>query len=277
MSSWPLEDQSSQEQQRSQTTPWSAGAPAASPYYPPYLPDIYVDGCIAYTFGPRCTETYLRYLFKAPSEPSLLRWNVEGWPGACTTAQAIPGTVSQPLLIEEGQPRWLLDYNARPWAGTIIRQRLWAPPGDAARRKYVDEAALLFPIFFVQIDGTVGLSLRDATEGRGLFLRLADTPAPVGSVATTHIRILWPGFERDPFVRQIQLRDDTNNRNPITLARLAQHVGRSVDKFYKDYKDREGCDANWRLGEGGVEHRRIILLGIVHVSAGTWQPLLMAA
>jgi hypothetical protein len=39
----------------------------------------------------------------------------------------------------------------------------------------------------------------------------------------------WPGYNE--FKRQVQIRDETPTRNPITVGKFAHHVGRSVEAF----------------------------------------------
>jgi len=41
----------------------------------------------------------------------------------------------------------------------------------------------------------------------------------------------WPGY--DEFKRQVQIRDETSDRSPITVAKFAHHVGRSVEAFFR--------------------------------------------
>jgi len=36
----------------------------------------------------------------------------------------------------------------------------------------------------------------------------------------------------------------------------------------------EGQDPNWRVGAGGITKEQVILVGVVHVSQGSWQPIL---
>ena len=33
-------------------------------------------------------------------------------------------------------------------------------------------------------------------------------------------------------------------------------------------------DSNWRIGPGGIAKEDVILIGAVHVSQGSWQPIL---
>lgn len=41
----------------------------------------------------------------------------------------------------------------------------------------------------------------------------------------------WPGY--NAFKRQVQIKDETPAKNPITIAKFAHHVGRSVDAFLR--------------------------------------------
>ncbi|KAH9988570.1 hypothetical protein BJV77DRAFT_1186368 [Russula vinacea] len=151
----------------------------------------------------------------------------------------------------------LLDYDARNFEGTIVPQTLWSPQSQGAMNKYVLDATLQLPIFFVRQDRTVGLPLHEAVEGPHGTLLGAQTYALLGGQSTHHVRIQWPGYRT--WKRQVQARDDSRWRNPITLAKFAQHVGRCVSKF---------------LQANGILPGEVLLLGAVHVSSGTWQPIL---
>ena len=41
----------------------------------------------------------------------------------------------------------------------------------------------------------------------------------------------WPGYNE--FKRQVQIRDETQAKNPITIAKFVHHVGRSVAAFLR--------------------------------------------
>lgn len=41
----------------------------------------------------------------------------------------------------------------------------------------------------------------------------------------------WPGYEE--FKRQVQIKDETTAKNPITVAKFAHHLGRSVEAFLR--------------------------------------------
>ncbi|KAI0320882.1 hypothetical protein OF83DRAFT_1052226 [Amylostereum chailletii] len=145
--------------------------------------------------------------------------------------------------------------------GTVVPQRLWCPKTTTDLRQYVVDAPLQMPIFFVNQDGSVGLSVNDAIEGNSLNSVWANIPANLGGKASTHIRI---AVRYKDWKRQFQTKDETSNRKPITQGKLVKHVGRSVDVFLK----LQG------FGESGITHDDIIIVGIVHVSSGSWQPIL---
>jgi hypothetical protein len=86
------------------------------------------------------------------------------------------------------RPLWLLDYGIVR-TGTVIPQALWSPENVNEHRKHVVEAILQMPIFFVQQDGSLGISLDDALNGHCHTLRDARMRAQFGGKTTTHIRI----------------------------------------------------------------------------------------
>ena len=141
-------------------------------------------------FGPGFAEVYFSYLFKGSIRRSLLCWDVPNWPGACFTSQDIFGYASESFTCLEREPNpHLLDYDARNLEGTVVPQALWSPRSLGATNKYVRDAALQFPIFFVRQDRTVGVSLREAVEGLRGDLLGAQSYAPLGGQSTLHVRI----------------------------------------------------------------------------------------
>jgi len=145
------------------------------------------------------------------------------------------------------------------------------PQSQGAVKKYVIDADLQWPIFFVREDRTLGLPLLEAIEGsRGILGE--QTYAPLGGQSTFHLRVKWPGYE--VWKRQVQARDDTRWRNPITMAKFAQHVGRCVSDFFQDCEGRPTPDSKWKVGTGGITPNEVVVLGAIHVSSGSWQPIL---
>ncbi|KAH9025338.1 hypothetical protein EDB84DRAFT_1273527, partial [Lactarius hengduanensis] len=148
---------------------------------------------------------------------------------------------------------------------TVVPQTMWPPYTITDRKQHVTNAVLQMPIFFEGIiDGRLGLPLEAAAAGRCHSLRNAQGFAPLGHRSTTHIRI-WPGYK--DFKRQVQIRDQTSEHNPITISRFAHHIGRSVDAFLK-------VSQRWQIGLSGILRSNIIVIGAVHVSTGSWMPIL---
>jgi hypothetical protein len=73
--------------------------------------------------------------------------------------------------------------------GTVIPQARWSPDNATDYRNHVVEAVLQMPIFFMQKDGILGLSLADAINGRRQTLRDARMLEQLGKKTTTHICI----------------------------------------------------------------------------------------
>ena len=146
--------------------------------------DILVDGALSYMFGSRISEWYFEHLLKGRIRRSLLRWDVPGWPGACFTSQESGSEI--PVFHEQAR---LLDYDVRRLRGTIVPQALWGPQGQGATKKYVLDATLQWPVFFIREDHTVGLSLQEAVEGPRQALLGAQTRAQLGERSTLHVRI----------------------------------------------------------------------------------------
>jgi len=243
-------------------------------------PDLLVDGYISHCFSPnRDAESYLCYLLKTTQsglKQSCLALPDPGGQGGRFAARAVPGTFGPKPLMQDpsGYLLWLLDYNVIR-IGTVVPQSLWSPRNMTDLRQYVAEAQLQLPIFFTQENGALGLSVTDAANGRCQTLRDARIQAHLGGKYTTYIRVLWPGY--DDFKRQIQIRDETSSKNPIKIAKFAQHIGRSVMTFLQaptPAATRKAGDDRWIIGQNGIEPANIRVIGAIHVSAGSWMPIL---
>ncbi|KAI9439457.1 hypothetical protein BJY52DRAFT_1088348, partial [Lactarius psammicola] len=73
----------------------------------------------------------------------------------------------------------------------------------------------------------------------------------------------WPGYKE--FKRQIPTREPTSVHNPIDMARFARQIGRTVDAFLQVRLPMPPHEEN------GSD---IIIIGVVHVSAGSWMPVM---
>ncbi|KAH9051057.1 hypothetical protein EDB87DRAFT_1104777 [Lactarius vividus] len=167
----------------------------------------------------------------------------------------------------------LLDYNSRGTQGTILPQQRWAPADEVDFRRHVEDAVLQLPIYFVNINGSIGFLLPDILRGCDRDLRNANSFATLGGRSTTHIRINWPGYAY--WKRQVATRDETGER--ITMARFMKHIGTSVDKFLRERISNcdVGTDPRWQIGlHGGITQAEVKIIGAIHVSAGSWMPII---
>jgi hypothetical protein len=107
-----------------------------------------------------------------------------------------PSNISPAPFLQDpnGHPLWVLDYSIVRM-GTVVPQARWFPENVNDYRQHVAQAALQMPIYFLQQNGVLGLSLDDAINGRCQTLRDSKMQAQLGGKATTHIRIgvcsLW--------------------------------------------------------------------------------------
>jgi len=236
--------------------------------------EFLTDSYIAYTFTPQAAEVYLAYLFK--TEPKVVQpfhnqaaffvWN-----------QPPISTQAPVMILPRGQhhqrPAWLLDFAIRP-GGSVVPQQIWFPQGQGDWRRYVEQAQLQMPLFFMSAEGPLGVPIVNAAAGQMALLG-GNEPAPFGDKTTTKIRIGWPGYS--PSEQQVQLRDQTPARNRVTLERFVKHVGSRVRQFLVDCERVPVQDPShwkWRVGQGNVSFNEVMLIGIVQVSAGSWMPIL---
>jgi hypothetical protein len=103
------------------------------------------------------------------------------------------------------QNGWVrLDFRASTTPGTVLPQVRWFPENPADFRRFVIDAVLQFPIFFVNQTGVVGFHLEDILQGSeqdlARDLQNGNGQAPLGGRTTTHIRINV-GFSYPSFMR----------------------------------------------------------------------------
>ncbi|KAI9458546.1 hypothetical protein F5148DRAFT_318855 [Russula earlei] len=229
-------------------------------------PQLLVDGYISQCFGSKSAEGHFSCVLKTRpfrASPCVVRGHVY------FVVTAVPPYI---FYLFPNQPSWVID-RAVVGYGTVIPQTLWVPHTATDQRQHVVEAELQMPIFFEGVNGRLGLSLEAASTGRCNDLLNAQGHAPLGLKSTTHIRIGWPGYVE--FKRQVQTRDETSQRNPITIFRFAYHIGRSVDAFLKTCQPDPGAHhPRWLIGEGAISPRDIVIIGAIHVSSGSWMPIL---
>ncbi|KAI9447191.1 hypothetical protein BJY52DRAFT_1127570 [Lactarius psammicola] len=230
------------------------------------LGDVRVDGFVARTFASEDANNYLMLLLRTPpSQCSLGYSGIVYHQGAwyiMHDVNLVQGT--SPGVPLQTTP--LLDRSISETCGTVVPQRRWTPVNEVDVRQHVVGAVLQLPIFFVNHNGSLGFWLPDILRGCNHDLYHANSFAPLGSRTTTHIRINWPGCRH--WKRQMATRDETHAGNPITLARFMRHVGTSVDKFIR-------VDPRWKIGgRGGIMPEEVKVIGAIHVSAGSWMPII---
>ncbi|KAN0116194.1 hypothetical protein V8E52_006251 [Russula decolorans] len=234
--------------------------------------NMYQHGYIGLTFGPQ-TESFFSAVLKTSPRALQVGFSAPGWPGAFFITQINNPAISANAMSSRGYLMIVLDYRADLSRGTIVPQVPWFPQTPRDMRKYVTDAVLQLPIFLRQDDGTIGMSLSDVLHGN--FRRLLDSvqQVNVGGRTSVHVRINWPGYNE--WKRQFQTRDETPNRNPITIEKFVRHIGRSIDKYMSGaVSELHQGDPRWRIGPSGITRNDIILVGVVHVSSGSWMPII---
>lgn len=234
------------------------------------MADLHIDGNIAQMFGPQGAAMYFARLLHV--DPRTIRaMTLPEWPFAFLICSP-PVSQSRHFTVIRGHRAWLLDCAIRN-VGTVVQQRIWAPQNEAQRHAHVP---LNMPIFFVHNDKVnLGLPIVSPPATRDFdFMTLlgAGTPAPVGDCSTTFIRINWPGYSE--WSSQIMTKDQTPAHNTITVERFARRVASAVCRFMDEASRLHGGEARWRIGPNGITKDHVILIGAVHISQGSWQPIL---
>jgi len=234
---------------------------------------LLIDGYISQTFQSRAAEQYFLDLLKRSPipPPTTLPYTRRG--GYFFFVHSVPQHILSPFPNPPG--RWLLDRGIVD-GGTVVPQTMWSPHSASHRRQHIEMGKLQMPVFFEGEDRALGVSLGASVDGQCNVLRHANDPAPLSQKTTTHIRIIWPGYKK--FKRQFPIRDESSERNPITMAKFLGQVGRTVDTFLRVCEVDSGCvderSKQWRIGPGGIQRDDIVIIGAVHVSAGSWMPIM---
>jgi len=224
---------------------------------PTNQPTLLVDGYISRSFGPQSAERHFSNILKSNAIFASYRSEQDG------------GSF---VVNSPNQYSWVIDRSVLG-IGTVVPQILWTPHTVTDRKQHVQDAELQMPIFFMHTNGRLGLTLEAAVSGRCHTILNSQCSAPLGRQTTTHIRIGWRGYRE--YKRQVQIRDETANRNTVTLSKFVQHVGRSVLAFLENpLVDFENPVPQWRIGDGGIQRHEILIIGAIQVSSGGWMPLM---
>jgi hypothetical protein len=144
--------------------------------------DYLSEDYISYTFGPRIAEAYVTNLFSV---------DVASIQTICQNDTFYvlnpPSYYCPPALSIHGQDAWLLDYAVRT-GGSVVPQQLWSPQGQGDRRRYVDQAQLRLPVFFVNTNGSLGVPVMNAAAGN-MQLHGVTLPRQLADKTAIKIRI----------------------------------------------------------------------------------------
>lgn len=166
----------------------------------------------------------------------------------------------------------VLDIASRwPGAQYIVPQRWYRPNTQSDRRRYVEEVELEGPImFYMQHPDSLGISCQDAINSRFSRLYGRDDQMFRDRGPSVSIRINWPGYT--PWSRQIPTRDFRSPPGPITRAKLAKNVAKTVQRFLAEKKDKKMEDeAEDKYRVARIDIDDIEIVGLQHVSMGSWQ------
>lgn len=160
-----------------------------------------------------------------------------------------------------------------PSRGIPVPQKMYKPHTQSDRRRYVEEVELEPPImFYLQGPAECGIPLRDALTGKYIKLVGRDDPMFRERGPSVSIRLRWPGYGN--WSRQIPTKDFRSPPCPITRSKLAKNIARTVERFIKEkarvQMDPEE-DPRWKVGLGHITIDDLSLVGLQHVSKGSWQ------
>ena len=144
--------------------------------------DYLTDGYISYTFTSQHAEFYVVHLFRRDAASVKATRDRNG----AYSVFIPPSHFSPPIRTRYGDS-CVFDYAVRT-GGSVVPQQLWAPQGQGDRRRYVDQVQFSMPIFFVNMDGGLGVPVMNAAAGH-MQLREAHLPPSLLDRTTTKIRI----------------------------------------------------------------------------------------
>lgn len=155
----------------------------------------------------------------------------------------------------------------------MVPQKTYRPHTQSDRRRYVEDVELEAPIMFYLLSpDECGVPLREALNGRFMRLSGRDDLMFENRGPSVSIRLMWPGYA--PWSRQIPTRDFRSPPGPITRSKLAKNVAKTIQRFIEEVQDRpleEDADTRWRVGARRIIVDDLILVGLQHVSMGSWQ------
>ena len=152
------------------------------------IPFVRSDGFLVRMFGQRDAAFFIESLLKTTAREVYVIGNVPGWHNALMVQRPSISETRCDAVASNNVPLWLLDFIPTPMYH-VVPQKIWTPPNQSDWRRYIEQAHLRMPVFFVQGNGAIGLQLPQAVVGDTASRRGADSPAPLGGGHSTQIRI----------------------------------------------------------------------------------------
>ncbi|KAI9462520.1 hypothetical protein F5148DRAFT_219848 [Russula earlei] len=259
--------------------------------------DLLLDGYISQTLTPRLTEEYRKRFIKCLEKergawlvacdagwvvvrPSSTQQQKQGAAKPHTTpvtgpryrprlppsAVAVAGAPK--LALEEEEREELFDCMADLYMGTIVPQPTWIGVSE--------KTGVCCPVFFVQRNGALGVSYENHGAARNLLYNaMAGAPGLLRrSNQNIRTRIQWPGYK--VFHYEFRIFDRKLGKHvPIPMFRLVERVARGIHRLYMEgERDPDTFKEHWELGDNGIRLNEISVIGLLHISKGTWMPML---
>ena len=131
---------------------------------------------------------FIETLLKTTVRDVFVYNSVPGWDHALMIPNPSIDDGCYVAFTSNNQRVWILDIIPQPMVH-VVPQKMWTPPNQSDWRRYVEQASLRMPVFFIQNDSAIGLPLVRALSGQRALLRCGDTHAPLGGGHSTQIRI----------------------------------------------------------------------------------------
>lgn len=87
-------------------------------------------------------------------------------------------------------------------------------------------------------------------------------------------RLGWPGYDMQ-YTRQVGITSASRVPRPMTIAKSAVMIAREMCRVIQFMSLLPCSTPEWRLGNGNIELQDIILLEVIQVSPGSFQPVFM--
>ncbi|KAL1943162.1 hypothetical protein VTO73DRAFT_4833 [Trametes versicolor] len=185
-----------------------------------------------------------------------------------------------------------------PLGSELVPQPDYRPHTANDRRRYVEQVQLGAPILFFTQGSTLGIPLRDALASRFMHLDGRDDPMFADRGPSVHIRLVVSDYllpthsqenltfdfsscaralpgdpvaglcaleQADSHQRLPESSPASNTREACTQ-RCKDHQAEMTDRRMEDE-----AEAKWRVGGRHIRVEDLVLVGLQHVSMGSWQ------